>query len=102
MDRHHRKLDLGPEGFLEEDGHIIDVGGRKVFHGHVKFFHPNGKKAEVMGVVLGMASGLYNAWYDDGKPSVEGMFANGTEVGKWTYFTEDGKTTTIIHGSRKK
>jgi|TARA_B100000959_G_scaffold265831_1_gene307711 antitoxin component YwqK of YwqJK toxin-antitoxin module len=35
-------------------------------------------------------SGKWTSWYDNGQKKAEGTYNNGKQVGKWTYYKEDG------------
>tara|TARA_Y100000591_G_C21771353_1_gene665743 strand:- start:704 stop:925 length:222 start_codon:yes stop_codon:yes gene_type:complete len=47
--------------------------------------------------ILGMekAEGPWVSYYGNGNKKIEGQFENGREVGRWTYYNEDGSVKKI-------
>tara|TARA_B110000444_G_C18701923_1_gene529378 strand:+ start:92 stop:232 length:141 start_codon:yes stop_codon:yes gene_type:complete len=39
--------------------------------------------------------GPWVSYYDNGNKKIEGQFENGREVGRWTYYNEDGSVNKI-------
>jgi len=44
---------------------------------------------------LEKAEGPWVSYYDNGQKKEEGMYNNGREVGKWTFYNEDGSVKKI-------
>ena len=44
---------------------------------------------------LEKAEGPWVSYYDNGQKKEEGMYKNGFEVGKWTFYNEDGSVKEV-------
>jgi antitoxin component YwqK of YwqJK toxin-antitoxin module len=41
--------------------------------------------------------GLFEAWYEDGKPQISGSYVNDMRDGIWKFFLKDGKVKYVIN-----
>lgn len=74
-------------GVLQWEGLIVIEEG-DISHGHVVYYHPNGRKSSEGEKVYDIPEGEWTSWYPDGRLLSKGSYSNGQRYGTWIHSFE--------------
>ena len=78
------------------DGALYKIDRSEPFSGIVYNNYPTGQKEYEGTYRLGKPNGLLIYWFENGSRMRKGNLKNGLQIGRWTYFNEDGTVKKII------
>ena len=90
------KLEIHLSQTILFDGKLYQLDNENPLSGIIFNTYPNGQREYEARYTKGRPNGLMTYWYLNGNKMREGILKDGSQLGRWVYYNEDGTLKEFI------